>query len=74
MPKPEIFVKHAIRTVGINDETNGYWIHTIFYASCRVLQYLMPSVFVRMALRMYTKLFPNYSDDPLGTIVTIPSK
>ncbi|KAM4633092.1 inactive hydroxysteroid dehydrogenase-like protein 1 [Polymixia lowei] len=37
VPKPEVYARHAISTLGISHRTTGYWPHTLQYALMRCI-------------------------------------
>lgn len=37
VPKPEVYVRHAISTLGISNRTTGYWPHTLQYGLMRCI-------------------------------------
>uniref|UniRef100_A0A1A7YAL6 Hydroxysteroid dehydrogenase like 1 n=1 Tax=Iconisemion striatum TaxID=60296 RepID=A0A1A7YAL6_9TELE len=37
VPKPEVYARHAISTLGISNRTTGYWPHTLQYGMVRCI-------------------------------------
>ncbi|XP_061563099.1 inactive hydroxysteroid dehydrogenase-like protein 1 [Cololabis saira] len=37
VPKPEVYARHAISTLGVSNRTTGYWPHTLLYGLVRCI-------------------------------------
>jgi hypothetical protein len=55
IPSPDTFVKSAIKTVGLADESIGYLLHTFTVVFFKFVDYLAPSM-----LRAGTLIFYNF--------------
>jgi hypothetical protein len=53
IPNPERFVKSALKTVEISDETSGYLPHAIHTFFFRLANYLAPTLFRKISYELY---------------------
>jgi hypothetical protein len=63
IPTPQVFVRHALRTVGIAEETSCYIMHNFIYAFCKIMQCFMPSLCLEITRDFYLKVFAPIADE-----------